>query len=105
MKIELQKIKIKDLIEGYKDDGENGVVGYGGKLDIRPKFQREFIYKNEQKKAVINTVLKEFPLNSMYWTKKADVEDMYEVLDGQQRILSICTFYDRKFSININGNM
>ena len=42
MKIELKKITVRDLVAG--DDGEGGVRGYGGKLDIRPPFQREFVY-------------------------------------------------------------
>lgn len=88
MKIELRPIKLKDLFQGYKDDAEEGVVAYGGLLDVRPKYQREFVYKDEQRNAVIDTVRKGFPLNVMYWVKKDD--GGFEVLDGQQRTLSIC---------------
>ena len=56
MKIELKPIKLKDLFQGYKDDAEEGVVAYGGLLDVRPKYQREFVYKDEQRNAVIDTV-------------------------------------------------
>jgi len=49
MKIELKYIKISELAEGYKDGQENGVVAYGGKLDVRPPFQREFVYKRHQR--------------------------------------------------------
>ncbi len=48
MKIELKKIKIRELVEGYKDSNEEGVVGWGGRLNIRPKYQREFVYKDKQ---------------------------------------------------------
>ena len=44
MKIDLNKIPIREVIVGYKDSAEEGVVAYGGKLDIRPKYQREFVY-------------------------------------------------------------
>ena len=84
MKIELKPIKLKDLFQGYKDDAEEGVVAYGGLLDVRPKYQREFVYKDEQRNAVIDTVRKGFPLNVMYWVKKDD--GGFEVLDGQQRV-------------------
>lgn len=88
MKIELQKIKIKDLIKGYKRNEESGeIIGYGGKLNIRPAYQREFIYKDKQRDEVIRTVFKEFPLNSIYWVKNG--KNSYEVLDGQQRTISI----------------
>jgi hypothetical protein len=98
MKIELKEIKIKDLVKGYVDDKEEGVVGYGGKLDIRPKYQREFVYKDEQRNAVLDTVRKDFPLNVMYWVENEN--ETYEVLDGQQRTISICEFVEGNFSIN-----
>lgn len=36
MKIKLKEITVRDLTAGYMDDGEAGVVGFGGLLDIRP---------------------------------------------------------------------
>ena len=69
MKIELQQFKIKDIFNGYNDMGEEGVVAYGGKLDVRPKYQREFVYDDKKRNAVIDTIKKGFPLNVMYWNK------------------------------------
>lgn len=82
MQIELNKIKVRDLVAGYVNNDEDGVVGYNGKLNIRPKFQREFVYKDKQRDEVINTVRKGFPLNVMYWCKSEDGN--YELLDGQK---------------------
>lgn len=90
MKIELHTIKIRDLVDGYVDDAESGVKGFGGKLDIRPAYQREFVYGDKERDAVISTVMKGFPLNVMYWVKTGD--DTYEVMDGQQRTISICRY-------------
>jgi hypothetical protein len=98
MTIELKEVKIKEVSNGYLNDEEEGVVGYGGILNIRPKYQREFVYKNEQRSSVIETVQKSFPLNVMYWVKNED--ETYEVLDGQQRTISICEYVAGKFSIN-----
>src|SRR3990167_8590845 len=98
MKIELQKIKIRKVIAGYKDSHEEGVVAYNGKLDIRPKYQREFVYKEKQRDAVIETVKKSFPLNVMYWMIRDD--GGYEVLDGQQRTISIGQYVNGDFSLN-----
>lgn len=101
MKIELERIKIKDLIQNFKDtsnEPDGDVVGFGGVLNIRPKYQREFVYKDEQRKAVIDTIMKGFPLNSIYWVKNG--ENAYEVLDGQQRTLSICQYSQNEFSLN-----
>lgn len=98
MKIEHLDVTVRDLVEGYKDGGEDGgVVGYGGLLNIRPKFQREFIYKPDQQVKVIETVIRGFPLNAMYWIKS---REGYELLDGQQRTVSICRFVaENAFSI------
>lgn len=97
MKIELKSIKVRELVEGYQNDVDNGVVGYGGRLDIRPPYQREFRYDEKQKRAVIDTIMKGFPLNIMYWSAIGD--DKYEMIDGQQRTLSICEFRYHDFNI------
>lgn len=98
MKIELREIKIKEVANGYKNNDEEGVVGYGGKLNIRPKYQREFVYKDDKRNAVIETINKDFPLNVMYWVKNED--GTFEVLDGQQRTISFCEYLEGKFSLN-----
>jgi len=97
MKIELHEIPIKDIVKGYVDNQEEGVLGYDGKLNIRPKYQREFVYKDQQRDAVIDTIVKNFPLNVMYWVKNGKT---YEILDGQQRTVSFCQYVNGEFSIN-----
>ena len=98
MKIELKEITIQRLTDGFLDSAEQGVVAYGGNLDIRPPYQREFIYKDKQRDAVIDSVRKDFPLNTMYWAVRTGGD--YEVIDGQQRTLSICQYVNGDFSIN-----
>ena len=97
MKIELHEITVHDMFEGYKDSQEEGVVAYRGLLDIRPKYQREFVYDDKKRNAVIDTVLKDYPLNVMYWAVNGN--GTYEVIDGQQRTLSICQYVNGDFSI------
>jgi hypothetical protein len=96
MNIELKEITIRELIEGYQDNNESGVVAYGGKLEVRPPYQREFVYNEKQRDAVINTVNKKFPLNVMYWAVRED--GTYEVIDGQQRTISICRYGNGDFA-------
>ena len=98
MIIELKEVTIREVSNGYFNDNEEGVIGYNGKLNIRPKYQREFVYKDKQRDSVIETVQKKFPLNVMYWVKNED--DTFEVLDGQQRTISICEYVTGSFSIN-----
>ena len=66
MKIELHEIPIRDIVEGYVDNDEEGVFGYGVRLNIRPQYQREFVYKEKPRNAVIDTIMKRCPLNVMY---------------------------------------
>jgi len=98
MKIDLKEITIRELVEDYEDNNEGGVKGYGGKLNIRPPYQREFVYKDKQRDAVINTLTRDFPLNVMYWAVCED--GTYEVVDGQQRTISICQFVEGDFAFN-----
>jgi len=96
MKIDLREVSVLKLVEGYTDDGEYGICGYGGRLDIRPPYQREFVYKDKQRDAVINTVTEDFPLNVMYWAVREDGN--FEIIDGQQRTISICQYVNGNFS-------
>jgi hypothetical protein len=106
MHIEEKKITVREVTEGYFNDAEEGVVGYDEQLDIRPKYQREFVYKDEQRNEVIRTVMKGLPLNVMYWVDRGEeFEDdpdtpRYEVMDGQQRTISLCEYVDGNFSVD-----
>lgn len=97
MQIELHEIAVRDIVNSYIDSDENGVVGYGGRLNIRPAFQREFVYKDKERNAVIDTIIKGFPLNVMYWSEGDNGN--YELLDGQQRTISICQYVSNDFPI------
>ena len=100
MKINQMHLKIRDMIEGYyEDEATSKVTAWGGKLDVRPEYQREFVYADKQRDAVINTVLNGFPLNIMYFVDRLD--GTYEVLDGQQRIISICRYAKNMFSVKL----
>ena len=125
MKIELHEVRVRELCAGYNDLSiqEEGIVGYGGRLKIRPKYQREFVYDEKQRNAVMDTVWQNFPLNVMYWVKVENGElnqlsennssnslnspsDIaYEVLDGQQRTISICSFIAGEYMMNFDGNL
>ena len=125
MKIELHEIRVRELCAGYNDLSiqEEGIVGYGGRLNIRPKYQREFVYDEKQRNAVMDTVWQNFPLNVMYWVKVENGElnqlsennssnslispsnIEYEVLDGQQRTISICSFIAGEYMMLFDGNL
>lgn len=97
MKIELREIFVREICDGYKDSEEEGVFAFRGKLNVRPPYQREFVYDDKKRNAVIETVNRNFPLNVMYWAKNND--GTFEIIDGQQRTLSLCQYVDSVFSL------
>ena len=106
MKITEKKITIREVSEGYFNDAEEGVTALDDNLDIRPKYQREFIYDDKKRDEVVRTVMKGLPLNVMYWVDRGQEFDddddtpRYEVLDGQQRTISVCEYVDGSFSVD-----
>ena len=117
MNIELHKITVRELTKGYADNNENGVLAYSGRLDVRPPYQREFVYGEKERDAVIDTLTNGFPLNVMYWAVRnvadcvpqsgqpicgdADGDKAkYEIIDGQQRTISICQYVNGDFAFN-----
>lgn len=104
MTIKQIEVTVGEITEGYVNNDELGVRGYGGRLDIRPPYQREFIYNEKEQQAVITTVLRGYPLNVMYWVKRGeDAECPFEVMDGQQRTLSLCEYVAGKFSYDFKN--
>ena len=105
MKISKELMTIRELSENYRDNNDGGVYGYDNGthiLCLRPEYQREYVFGDRQRNAVIDTVMKGFPLGLMYWSKVSD--NQYECLDGQQRSISICQYVNGDFPIKANGN-
>ena len=99
-------ITVDDICKGfvYNDYEGKGLFGLSGKLTIQPEYQRNYIYADGKRDvAVIDSLLKGYPLGLIYFTKVAD--DKYEVLDGQQRITSFGRFITEKFAIKDSNGM
>ena len=101
MNITPTTMKVRDVIAGFvEDNATNSVTSMDGKLIVRPEYQRQFVYTPKESGAVIRTVLNGFPLGLMYFARVADT-DTYEVLDGQQRIISLGRFAREKGSDSV----
>jgi hypothetical protein len=100
MKIVERQITVRELHKGYEDKNELGVRGYDALLNIRPAYQREFVYNDKQRNEVIHTVRRGFPLNIMYWAVDGKG---FELMDGQQRTISLCQYVEGNFSVLIDG--
>lgn len=106
MKPKLKTYTVKQICDGfvYSKSEEKGLYGLAGRLTIQPEYQRNYLYadnKSEKEIAVIDSVIKEYPIGLLYFNKLPD--GRLEVLDGQQRITSLGRFLTRKFAYHING--
>lgn len=95
------KLTLGEIFSGYKNTEGGGVSGLDGKLNIRPKYQRDYVYSDEMAEAVVQSVYKDWPLGSWFFATNPD--GSYEVLDGQQRILSLMRYMDGVFSVDFNN--
>src|SRR5690625_5080062 len=99
-------ISIDDICEGfiYNELEGRGLFGLSGKLTIQPEYQRNYIYADGKKDvAVIESVLKGYPLGLIYFNKVDD--NHFEVLDGQQRITSIGRYVTGRFAVKDENGM
>lgn len=103
MDIRYTVIAVRDLVNGFVEDDEtNSVTAMGGRLVVRPEYQRQFVYNEKDSEAVVFTVMRGFPLGIMYFAKLDEKNDAdYEVLDGQQRIISICRYAQKKSAMSV----
>nr|WP_319271358.1 DUF262 domain-containing protein [uncultured Draconibacterium sp.] len=99
-------ITVADICDGfiYNELEGKGLYGLSGQLTIQPEYQRNYIYADGRKDvAVIESVLKGYPLGLIYFVKVAD--DKFEVLDGQQRITSLGRYVKNKFAVKDENGM
>ncbi len=101
-------ITVRDICEGfvYNELEGKGLFGLSGKLTIQPEYQRNYIYASDGGKremAVIESVLKGYPIGLIYFNKVS--ANIFEVLDGQQRITSLGRFVTDKFAIKDENGM
>ncbi len=99
-------ITVEDICRGfiYNELEGRGLFGLSGTLTIQPEYQRNYIYADGKRDvAVIDSILKGYPLGLIYFNKVAD--NKFEILDGQQRITSIGRFVTNKFAIKDENGM
>lgn len=97
---------VADICDGfvYNELEAKGLFGMGGRLTIQPEYQRNYIYADGKKDvAVIDSVLKGYPLGVIYFNRTAD--GRFEVLDGQQRITSLGRFFNGKLAIKDSNGL
>lgn len=76
-------------------------------INTNPDYQRPSVWTKNQKQMLIDSILRDYDVPKIYLHKTE--EDKYDVVDGQQRIRTIWSFYDDEFPLakdadDVNGH-
>lgn len=73
-----------------------------GQLIMKPPFQRNIVWLNNQKSYLIDSILKGYPIPEIYMQESVNEEGIttYIIVDGQQRINSILEFLKGNFKLD-----
>ena len=95
MEFEPKDYKVKELVEAFES----------GSLARNPEYQRGAAWSKQQKQALIDSVFRKYPLPPLFLEvkKKAGLggkpTEIYEIIDGQQRLLSLREYHKGDFSL------
>lgn len=82
---------IMEAYELYRND----------KLIINRRYQRKLVWSQQEKKALIDSILKQYPIPLILL---ASQEDKYEIIDGMQRLNAIFGFIENHIGVDIDGD-
>ena len=77
-----------------------------GKIDLSPKFQRGAVWGMPQKRLLVDTILRNMDIPKIYLREVSGGKFEHEVVDGQQRLLTVIGFSNGEFkteSTKIDG--
>lgn len=107
MQIKTTKVTVRDLSRNYEDLGDSGVFTYNPEnksealLVCRPTYQRAFVYTTEESVDLIRSIMHGYPIGLFYWSEtQNDPDHQYELMDGQQRTISICSYIHGDFAVD-----
>ncbi len=107
LKIIKETATVREIVEGYHEDEHGNVVGYGGMLNIRPPYQREYLYEGNEifRKNLLESIYHNRPIGLIYFARANAGDYDYELLDGQQRINTICKFIaENQWEFEMDGH-
>jgi len=77
------------------------VYSFGVNLD--PDYQRDLVWSIEDKRLLIASILNDVPIGRFVFNKLPYSEKhnyLYEIIDGKQRLTTICEFIEDRFTYN-----
>lgn len=95
--MELQQVHIE-----RKDYSISELAGMlrDGDIKTDPDYQRGYIYDDKKASSLVESILMGIPIPILYLSEENDYT--YEVIDGQQRIISFVRYYNNEFRLKLN---
>ena len=83
----------RPVIQQYKSDVafKTLVESVNDNMYVIPKYQRKYRWKKEQVEKLVESLLRGFPIPPIYTYRNRD--NQLEILDGQQRVMSLFFYY------------
>ncbi|MDJ0615392.1 MAG: DUF262 domain-containing protein [Calothrix sp. MO_192.B10] len=82
------------ILELYRLYRENNLI-------VNRRYQRKLVWTKSEKASLIESILLKYPIPLILFGKfKKDGKDMYEIIDGMQRLNAIFSLIENQFSIN-----
>ena len=93
----------RPVIQQYKSDVafKTLVESVNDNMYVIPKYQRKYRWKKEQVEKLVESLLRGFPIPPIYTYRNRD--NQLEILDGQQRVMSLFFYYIGHF-LKTRGN-
>jgi len=84
------------VVQSLMDQIKNGTI-FLQPLSARPGFQRRYVWGNPLASRLIESILLNVPIPPCYLSQNAEYE--LDVIDGQQRLMSIWRFMENEFAL------
>lgn len=80
------------------------IYGIRSRINTNPDFQRPAVWSTSQKQLLIDTILRQYDVPKFYWRKIGSKPDLYDVVDGQQRLRAIWGFLSGEYKLARNAD-
>jgi len=76
------------------------------RLNLSPGFQRKSVWNDKDRKKLIDSIIRRYPLPAIFLYRRVDEKtgkEVFDVIDGKQRLESISFFRKNKYPVKIDG--
>ena len=75
------------------------IYGIKQRINTNPDYQRPAVWTVAQKQMLIDSILHDYDVPKLYWRKTGSKPDLYDVVDGQQRLRAVWEYFDGSYKL------